>query len=327
MNKYAIVLLLFIAGCGAEQAPVADSPSLNVDAAQITVSGVSSGAMMATQMHLALSDLVGGVAMVSAGPYYCAEGSLKKGLGPCMKGGDTDLPALLDYARVKSDEGSIGKLANLSDDPVWIFRGSRDVVMHADLTKAAQDFYIEIGALPPIVVDDIDAPHGFPTMDAGAPCDAMAEPFLNACAYDTAGEILRALHGDLHARTAATESLIEIPQPGADDATMLPAALAYVPETCSDGSACAVHIAFHGCQQSTAFVGDAFAKHAGYNEWAESNDLIILYPQVDSSKIAPMNPMGCWDWWGYTDENYATNDGAQIRVVAATLELLAGKEL
>ena len=88
-----------------------------------------------------------------------------------------------------------------------------------------------------------------------------------------------------------------------------------------------MHIVFHGCQQSAAFVGDQFAKGAGYNEWAETNKLVVLYPQVDSSRIAPMNPMGCWDWWGYTDENYATKNGAQVGVVKATLDALAGKTL
>ena len=38
--------------------------------------------------------------------------------------------------------------------------------------------------------------------------------------------------------------------------------------------------------------GDAFAAGAGYNEWAEANKLLVLYPQVASSKIAPMNPNG-----------------------------------
>ena len=155
----------------------------------------------------------------------------------------------------------------------------------------------------------------------------MVTPFLNACEYDAAGELLSTLYEDLQPAAAVSSTLIEVPQPGADDALMLPNALAYVPRSCRDGTACGVHIAFHGCQQSAAFVGDAFATGAGYNEWAETNKLIVLYPQVDSSKIAPMNPMGCWDWWGYTDGNYATKNGAQIAVVKATLDALAGTTL
>jgi poly(3-hydroxybutyrate) depolymerase len=84
-----------------------------------------------------------------------------------------------------------------------------------------------------------------------------------------------------------------------------------------------VHVAFHGCQQSAEFIGDTFVRDAGYNEWAESNRLLVLYPQAASSKVAPMNPLGCWDWWGYTGANYATKSGAQITSVMAMVDALA----
>jgi len=50
----------------------------------------------------------------------------------------------------------------------------------------------------------------------------------------------------------------------------------------------------------------------------------VLYPQVASSKIAPMNPYGCWDWWGYTGDDYATREGPQIEVIMAMLDALGG---
>jgi hypothetical protein len=40
-----------------------------------------------------------------------------------------------------------------------------------------------------------------------------------------------------------------------------------------------------------------------------------LYPQVARSYIYPFNPKGCWDWWGYSGEDYATRDGAQLTSV------------
>jgi len=322
-----LAAMLALAACGAEAPPAADTPTFAIDTNRITVSGVSSGAMMATQMHVAMSELVHGTAMIAGGPYYCAEGSLKKGLGPCVNGGDVGVSALVDYAKSSSESGSINDVANLIDDPVWLFSGKNDAVVHHDLIVAANAFYSELAGITPIVVDDVAAPHGFPTLYSGATCSAMAEPFLNACNYDAAGEMLRALYPDLQPRGETVAELLEIPQPLASDATMLPNALAYVPVACRDGEACGIHVAFHGCRQSSEFVGDVFARKAGYNEWAETNRLIILYPQVDSSKIAPMNPMGCWDWWGYTGDNYATRSGEQITVVKATLDALAGETL
>lgn len=43
-------------------------------------------------------------------------------------------------------------------------------------------------------------------------------------------------------------------------------------------------------------IGDVFVKNAGYLEVAESNDIILLFPQVVSTALS--NPNGCFDWWG-----------------------------
>jgi poly(3-hydroxybutyrate) depolymerase len=53
-----------------------------------------------------------------------------------------------------------------------------------------------------------------------------------------------------------------------------------------------LHISFHGCHQDTAEIGDIYAQHAGYNEWAQSNNIIVLYPMAKVSTVAPMNPEG-----------------------------------
>ena len=42
---------------------------------------------------------------------------------------------------------------------------------------------------------------------------------------------------------------------------------------------------------------------AGYNEWADTNGIVVLYPQLDPTEILD-NPEGCWDWWGYTGLNF-----------------------
>lgn len=323
-------LALSLAACGDDKpaADLDDPQTYNIDTSRISVSGVSSGAMMATQLHVAHSALFSGAAMVAGGPYYCAEASLTKGLDECMKGGDLQLAALLDYAKTSAASGAIDPLQNLGNDKVWLLLGSKDTIMHPDLARGAVAFYSEfLDAGNITYVDAVPVVHGFPTLENGAPCDQLLTPFLNACDYDAAGELLQALMGELQPRADASGELLNVPQPGYADATMLPEAFLYVPAACADGASCGVHVAFHGCQQSAAKVGDAFAAGAGYNEWAESNRLLVLYPQVDSSKIAPMNPMGCWDWWGYTDDNYATKAGAQVSVVKATLDMLAGNPL
>jgi hypothetical protein len=53
-------------------------------------------------------------------------------------------------------------------------------------------------------------------------------------------------------------------------------------------------------------IGNDFYTYGGYNEWAESNNIIVVYPQAVKSEFLPMNPSGCFDWWGYTDANVST---------------------
>jgi poly(3-hydroxybutyrate) depolymerase len=66
-------------------------------------------------------------------------------------------------------------------------------------------------------------------------------------------------------------------------------------------------------------VGDAFIKESGFARWADTNRLIVLFPQVAAS---PINPQGCWDWWGYTGSQYLTRDAPQIAAVNRMLDSL-----
>jgi poly(3-hydroxybutyrate) depolymerase len=106
----------------------------------------------------------------------------------------------------------------------------------------------------------------------------------------------------------------------------------YVPASCAAGRPCRIHVAFHGCLQNVSTIGPDYYTHAGYNEWADTNDLLVLYPQTVASgryvnplSSIPYNPNGCWDWWGYTGDEYARKDGAQIAAVEAMVRRLAGK--
>lgn len=324
-----VLFAVGLAACGQDEAGSAGpTPAFAIDADRISVSGISSGAYMAGQLHLAHSTLFDGVAMLAGGPWWCAQASLANGLGPCISGEGIDVQPLLQHAGELQGSGAIDALENAADDTVWIFHGSNDAVVNRAVAEAAVSFYERLaGAGSVVFVDDVAVVHGFPTLETGRPCGEMASPFLNACGYDAAGKLLSALYGEMIARGEAAGDLRTVPQPGAGDAEMLADALLYVPAACAAGEVCGIHVALHGCQMSTEFVGDQFAAGAGYNEWAETNRLLVLYPQVASSKLAPMNPLGCWDWWGYTDSDYATKSGAQIAVIKATLDALAGRTL
>ena len=105
-------------------------------------------------------------------------------------------------------------------------------------------------------------------------------------------------------------------------ASMAESGFVYVPRDCAAGARCRVHVAFHGCRQGIGFIGRSFARQAGYNRWADANRIVVLYPQVKKSLVWPMNPRGCWDWWGYSGPDYAARSGAQLSAVRRMLSAL-----
>ena len=49
---------------------------------------------------------------------------------------------------------------------------------------------------------------------------------------------------------------------------------------------------------------------------------MLAFPQVSKSMAMPMNPHGCWDWWGYTGDDYAWRDGKQQTVLVRWIRSL-----
>lgn len=96
----------------------------------------------------------------------------------------------------------------------------------------------------------------------------------------------------------------------------------YVPTSCKNGSVCKLHICFHGCEQGYSYVQDQFINSNQLNNWAESNNIIVLYPQAVSTAV--LNPKGCWDWWAYTGLDYATKYAGQISSVYKMTEAIMG---
>lgn len=325
---FAVFLLL--AGCdkhAIERLPPVADPNLPV-----TVSGISSGGYMATQFHVAHSALVEGAGMIASGPYRCAEGSVRLGLGRCMQGSDPiPVDHLLRETSVFALEGDIDPIAALATDRVWILHGGADSTVGRPVVDALQAYYASL--IEPRHLARIERPglgHTFPTLQTGTACDRTKSPFLGACGYDAAGALLAHLLGPLRdADPARPGRLLEFDQrPYAEPAGSSGLAgrgWLFVPESCAESPAgCRVHVVFHGCMQGAEAIGDRFVTGAGYLEWAASNRLVVLFPQIEPSYV-PLNPKGCWDWWGYEGQDYALQGGAQIAAVRAMVGALRGE--
>jgi poly(3-hydroxybutyrate) depolymerase len=106
---------------------------------------------------------------------------------------------------------------------------------------------------------------------------------------------------------------------------MADTAYAYVPKTCTAaGARCALHVALHGCLQTTASIGTKFVEGTGYNRWADTNGIIVLYPQIGKSKLAS-NPQDCWDWWGYTGSTWLEKRAPQMMTISAMVNQLKAR--
>ena len=77
----------------------------------------------------------------------------------------------------------------------------------------------------------------------------------------------------------------------------------YVPTACQKDERCRLHIHFHGCGSGLEGVGTWYVTNVGYNEVAEANNIIILYPNAIISNIEPFNPWGCFDMFGYLNDD------------------------
>jgi hypothetical protein len=325
MRTLATTILCFFAVTAMAEA---SSPAVKIDKSRVTVSGISSGAAMAHQLHIAYSDIFSGAAIFSGVPYYCAENSLMTALKRCTENTDQALPVEQFIAKIREggEAGLLADPANLADDRVYLFHGSLDTKVSSlvhDATAKVYAGFIEPGRMR--AVSDVAAGHVFPAMQAEHNCTELVPPFVGDCDFDGAGELLSFLYPDLVTPQAAAETgLLEAEIPGADDAYLMETGYLFVPPACNGaGEPCALHLVLHGCAQSSETIGTDFIAGSGYLPWAEANDIVLAFPQVRKSLVAPINPHGCWDWWGYTGDDYANRNGKQMAALAGWIESIS----
>lgn len=297
-------------------------PAFHGDPNQSSVSGLSSGAFMAVQYQVAYSAAVVGAGVVAGGPYYCAKGTLA-GAGPCMNTGQPPAAAqLLKSARQFAAKSEIDPLDKLARRRVYLFSGSNDNTVKTQVVDVAAEFFRQAGMPAGQIAYErrLPAGHAQITPAFGNDCSVTASPYINHCewqgtGYDQAGVLLQHIYGPLQAKAQAlTGHIVRFDQKpyAASGSSLADEGFVYVPRACAEGEACKVHIALHGCQQYAGKVGDDFYAHAGYNNWADSNHILVLYPQTTTSL---KNPQGCWDWFGYTGPAYAWKKGQQMQAI------------
>ena len=279
---------------------------------------------------------------------------------PAMPITDADQNVMQSATESWAAQGLIDMTYNLAGQKLWIFHGNNDGIVKTPVSDALQTYYRAfVPAHQIFYKHELPAAHGQISASCNAsgkdvkcnPCATTGGNFINTCAvgktaYDAAGSALQFFYGPL-TRTASNALKGEIlsfdqsyftlrdgEEIEPNRISMAETGYLYVPESCKQGESCRLHIAFHGCQQYADKIGTDFVKGAGYNEWAEKNHIVVLYPQATNTfavPVTPFNPAGCWDWWGYNDTgdkmagNYATQQGRQIAAIWRIAQFMALK--
>lgn len=316
------VLLLLSVNHSISIASVKTDTKILLDTSTITLSGLSAGGYMANQFHLSHPEMVSGAGIIAAGPFGCARNSIMTALSECVNKAPAEYPASVSNI----SHQFVDATEHLKNDKVWLLHGTLDTRIVANVADALHQQYTQLVQANNLVyINDKPLPHLFPTENNGVKCDTSESPYIGNCGYDASGAMLTHIKGPLKPKVVASEAgqLLKIEQADLTDLTgtgMHQYGYVYVPESCTvknSTKACDVHVSFHGCNQSIDHIDDQYAKNTGINDWAASNKMIVLYPQVKKSSLMPMNPQACWDWWGYTDENYINKNGKQIKAVKA----------
>jgi len=355
-HRLSAILAVLIQATLSTSAGAADPAKLrsyNAAIGDSSISGVSSGAFMAVQFGIAWSSDIKGVGIVAGGPYYCDLANsediltaymrpLGRALGACMKGpaSDLDIRDFTGKADADAAAGVIDPLDNLSRQRIYLFHGTNDAIVAKAATDAAAAFYRhylgEAGRANLFYQTTIGAGHSLVVQQQGQAglnaCNANRSPFIDQCGYDQAGIILQHIYGRLAQPNrgqlkGTVQRFDQAAYTGGDipDALSLgDAGYVFVPQDCENGAACRVHITLHGCEQDAGHLGRRYVDETGYNAWADTNQLIVLYPQAKASDVAPVNPLACWDWWSYINhtDDYVTRTGAQIKAIKAMLDAL-----
>jgi hypothetical protein len=194
------------------------------------------------------------------------------------------------------------------------------------VVEADKRFYAAVGVPEGnITLVEKEGGHAFLTETEGTACGLSKDPYVSACGYDQAKAILEWIYGSPLAGpspspTGKFTTFDQVSFSKGRPNGLAAEGVVYVPSECASHPGCRLHIALHGCDQARETVGDAFIKESGFARYADTNRLVILFPQIAGSTV---NPYGCWDWWGYTDIDYLSKHAPQIQAIWDMAERLA----
>ena len=218
-----------------------------------------------------------------------------------------------------------------------MFHGQADSTVKRPVSDAGVSFYQAFGA-DVKYNNDTMANHAWVSPLGANQCAVSASPYTSNCGSDPQGPMLTHLmRRPINAANKAglKGSLVPFSQERFTLAKWgLPASMlsmdqtgfVYAPPQCTTGdTVCDVMVVLHGCEQPVSIIGMDLVQQANINEYADTNNFIVLYPQTIALSLGVViNPKACWDWWGYLagDALYAVHGSYQMEVLMAIIGAL-----
>lgn len=141
---------------------------------------------MAVQYQVDFSSTVKGAGVVAGGPYYCA-GTLGYGAVDICVGMVPFLPPnpslMLIAAGAFANAGQIDPLADLKNDRIYVFSGTKDRVVYPQAVDATVEFF-KLAGVPDAdisYVNQVPAGHALITPAFGNDCAATDPPYISHC--------------------------------------------------------------------------------------------------------------------------------------------------
>jgi len=329
------------------QAPINLRP-LNVHRNFVTLSGYSSGGMMAQYLFVSHSSLFSGLGVFQHTFYSCGSGALdiddwdrRCTILPPWTGSDVDDPRLgINFIREYARRGLIDPVSNIQGKPLYVFAAGSGWLFTREMNLRVGEVFAPFINNPPSIVNVVlnDANLTFPSNRADLPpCSGPSTQTphqVSNCGYNGALEALKWILQPTPLVTPnANPGPPSLPQPlqefdqseffdPLERADMDETGFVYIPTICKSGEVqCLLHFYFHGCWTGRRFVSNTHIVNSGYLEVAEANGIIMVFPQAyDSAE----NRIGCWDTFGFTGRLFATQRGAQVKVVKRMLDRITG---
>ena len=250
--------------------------------------------------------------------YYCAQDNLSTAQTTCQYATSSSLAASESYLDSQSSAGTIDPKSNLSGQKAYLWSGTMDFTVEQKTMNDLNTEYQHYGVATKYD-NSYASGHGWESPDGEVACGTTASPYMiNCSSYDSENTWLTYFYGSINAKNTGTlgGTLVNFDQTpyggGANDLDTN--GYLYVPANCANGQQCRLVVALDGCVQTQANIGTKFITEAGIDKYADTNNILVLYPyQVSSS--TPNNPNGCWDWWGYETTTYALKTGPQMAAI------------